>query len=509
MLLGKSKNTWSSILVSLSLISLIAACGSPTAVTPTAVLHTRPVLPKPVSNEETTVKIEPVPSDKYFPNPGIGWQKGKETPVSLNVPESVVYAHRREIGWSVLNPAEDVYDWSALNQALEAATQAGKQFSFRVYTMIGERYGGHMIPDWVLEKGATLLPSSQEPDYSNCVYQEQWGKFVNELRRVYDGNPNIAFIDISGYGNFNEWSWDDAQTEWDDAWENGFLHGSLSPAQFETLDGQARRRLADMFIGGSNDAHRCRLANSETAVVQYAYEGFQKTQLVMPYAGIAQSSQYVLWRRSDVGFRYDCLGRGGERVLEKVGDVISQVWMRAPVVLELCKPEEFSLDDAKMLARKAHASLVHDNNWTLDSDTLKELIHDVGYRYFLKEATLRARDHILEVHMSWQNLGDAPNYPKMGQEFQLYLGLTDDAGTVIHKELVPVNIFSWLPAQHPEDDPPLYEVSHTMYLPFALSRGTYYAAVSIIDMRTGKPISLAFDGKDAAGWYLLSPLEIE
>ena len=64
------------------------------------------------------------------------------------------------------------------------------------------------MPEWVLQKGAKIL-NSGEPDYSNCRYQEEWGKFVAELIARYDGNPDIAFIDISGYGNFSEWSWRD------------------------------------------------------------------------------------------------------------------------------------------------------------------------------------------------------------------------------------------------------------------------------------------------------------
>lgn len=506
---GKSKARLISCLVSWWMILLMFACSSPASITPTAVSYASPVLPGPISRVDTTIKVEPKLIDDYFPNPGMGWQDGIGTPDSLNMPESVMYPNRRQIGWLILNPAQGVYDWSALDKALQEATRDGKQLSFRVYTMVGERYGGHMIPDWVFAKGATLLPSSDEPDYSSCVYQDEWGKFVEELRKVYDGNPNIAFIDISGYGNFNEWSWQDAQTEWDVAWEEGYVNGAASSDLFETLDGQARRRLADMFIGGSYDEHRCRLATGETDFVAYSYEGFQETQLVMPYAGIVQSSQYVFQRRSDVGFRYDCLGKSGERVLEKVGSIISQVWRTAPVVLELCKPNEFDLDDAKMLLRMAHGSLVHDNDWRLGPEKLEELMRDAGYRYFLKEATLHAKDRTIEVQMNWQNLGYAPSYPKMGQEFQLYFYLMDAAGTMIHRQLVPVNIFQWLPARLPDTPPQVYPVSHTVQLPFVLSKGIYYAGVSIVDMRTGKPIDLAIDGKDPAGWYLLSPLEIE
>src|SRR5690606_4762305 len=126
----------------------------------------------------------------------------------------------------------------------------------------------------------------------------------------------------SGYGNFNEWGWEDSQTTWEDNYMNP-----------TTLDGQARSRLAEMFIGGSNNSHRCQTGNS-TQTTSYNYVGFQETQLVMPFAGIQQSTRYVAESRSDVGIRYDCLGRDAS--LPKIDDVIEATWRTAPIVFEFC-----------------------------------------------------------------------------------------------------------------------------------------------------------------------------
>ena len=168
-------------------------------------------------------KLEIIPnlSGDYIVNPGIGWQNRPELTEFSDFPETIAYSDRREIGWKILNPSEGIYDWAPLQTQLDDAVKNGKQFSFRIYTMVGENYDEHMIPEWVLDKGAMLLENG-EPDYSNCVYQEYWTKFVNKLVDQYDGNPDIAFIDISGYGNFNEWSWSDIQTEWDDSWSDEY-----------------------------------------------------------------------------------------------------------------------------------------------------------------------------------------------------------------------------------------------------------------------------------------------
>ncbi len=190
---------------------------------------------------ETQVVI-PRPIGGYTANPGMGWQYGPGAG-RTQLTETVAY-RRSSYGWARLNPRPGVYDFGRLDRELDRVQAVGKQLAFRIYTMRGEHHGGHEIPQWVLASGARLL-SNGEPDYGSCVYQRRWGAMVEELRRRYDGNPAIAWVDISGYGNFNEWSWQD-QTRWE-----------AVPSHPRTVDGMARNRLADMFIGGSG-AVTCR-----------------------------------------------------------------------------------------------------------------------------------------------------------------------------------------------------------------------------------------------------------
>jgi len=461
-----------------------------------------------VSASVSEARVIPGNNKDYLVNPGIGWQDGPEPFGIMNFPETVAYANRRDIAWAELNPAKGAYDWTVLDAQLESAVKTGKQFSFRIYSFVGEGFDGNKVPDWVLNEGARLLPSG-EPDYSNCIYQAEWGEFIHELIRVYEGNPDIAFIDISGYGNFNEWSWQDSQTEWDERWEEDYSNGTASAASFSTLDGQARRRLVDIFIGGSFSGHACRNPNGTIAQVDYTYPGFQKTQLIMPYAGIVQSSQYVVSRRSDIGFRHDCLGRDGKHLFEKAGNEILRTWKNAPVVYELCKPAETDVEDARWLLQMTHGSIVHNNKWSYSLDQLEGMMLPVGYRYFLKEIYFKIVGRWVDVEMEWQNLGLAPNYPKMGQDFRLYFCLLDKTGRFAFKDPVPVEISKWLPSGVFEDEPPSYKVSYENQLPSFLEAGKYLVGVSIIDIRTGLPIQLALDDRDANGAYILFQTKIE
>lgn len=438
----------------------------------------------------TTLKtVNPTAIQNYLSNPGIGWQEAHTFSNPL-LPETVAY-RRPQYSWKLQNPQEGIYNFASLDGDIATATSQGKQFSFRIYTANSQP----QIPDWVISKGASIKGSN--PDYSSCVYQDEWGKFVNAMRERYDGNSNIAFIDISGYGNYNEWSWTDGQTTTDPNY--------LNPV---SLDGQGRKRLADMFIGGSGTV-KCKDNGGQTQTVSYSYPGFSRTQLVMPYAGIQQSSHYVNYRRPDVGFRNDCLGRQGnyQDITSKVGDVISRIWPVAPVVYEFCGDTSTTsslLAQADLLLKWSHGSITHDNfSGTRSFDGLTSLLKNVGYRYLVKQASFVSEvvaGKSFNVKTIWSNVGSAPNYPRLGQTFKIHYYLVDQNGTTSVDSPSLENTALWLPGEH--------EINPAIDVPASLPAGTYSLKVALIDLRTGKSINLAFDGRDSNGRYLLDTINV-
>lgn len=486
-----------SIIVYLKSINLITPVSAPSEETPQTLV---------IDANYTT--IFPIPFGGYLANPGMGWQKDTSKN-SDYFPETVAYLYRTDISWRIINPASGVYDWTPLDAQAQLATLNKKQFSFRVFTMIGEEYGGHQVPNWVIDQGAVILPSG-EPDYSNCVYQQEWGRFVNALLNRYDGDANIAYIDISGYGDFNEWGWLASQTEWDVLWEKNFLKGKIDSFEMETIDSAARRRLADMFIGGSQESHLCRMKNGTIQTVNYLYDGAQKTQLIMPYAGIVQSSQYVYARKSDVGFRYDCLGREHELPF----DQFDINWKTAPIVYEFCGPNSFQIPFAETLIQNTHPILIHNNAYQGSFDDLQKLMEYVGYRYVLKEASVdslqKSPGNDLSLSMLWKNTGTSPAYPKMGQNFQLHVYLLRQDNQLIIDYLLNTDISKWIPA-HPFslDNAPLYRVDTTITLPSDLEPGTYTLKISIADKRTNMPIQIAVEGVEADGKFPLFDIYVE
>jgi len=455
-------------------------------------------------NSTQLIVINPEANPDYIPNPGIGWQSDRVNLVSSSfLPQTVGYV-RREISWKKLNPGDGQYNWQLLDMLIDSARQNGEDISFRIYTMVGDRFGGEEVPQWVLDKGAVILPSGA-PDYSNCVYQQEWGNFVDTLVQKYDGNPDIAFIDISGYGNFNEWSWQDDQTQYDDIWQNDYRAGNAKPSSLTSLDGQARRRLADMFIGGAYPNHQCRNQAKQVQTVSYNYQGFEKTQLVMPFAGIRQSTQYVFSRKPDVGFRYDCLGRDTTSIVNDFPDELPKIWRLAPVMYEFCLPEQVQASNAAYLLHATHGSLVHNNQISLDKQTLTDLLKNIGYRYFLKQVSINPETQpggSITLNMIWQNVGDAPYYPKMGHSFQLHIALLDPSNKTVLDYPVPADISSWMPAEQETSTIPENAVSVVVTVPPDLPSGTYTPFIFILDGKTNRPINLAMRGSDPGRFTL-------
>ena len=196
-------------------------------------------------------------------------------------------------------------------------------------------------------------------------------------------------------------------------------------------------------------------------------------------------------------------------MFEKIGDQINKVWKHAPIVYELCRPDHSDIKDVQWLLRVSHPSIVHNNQWQYSWNELEDVMMNVGYRFFLKTADLSLKDRTVHLEMEWQNIGSAPNYPKMGQEFNLYFYLVDGSGKPVFQDSIPVDTSRWLPASDVQKLLPGYRVTHDTQLPASLASGTYETGIAIIDVRTGKSIHLSFAGRDENGIYILSPITID
>lgn len=393
--------------------------------------------PPPVTTETVTFTEQP----GYLPNPGIGYQGW--TYATRQIEETVEYRrgnHPQQGGfdWATLNPSQGVYNWAPIDTVLTQVAARGHQLSFRVMTMLGDDFGGHLVPAWAVTAGATIRANG-EPDYRTRAYQQHFGTFVDALAARYDGDDRIAFIDISGYGLYNEWQ------------VNTFTDQSAADLEGNgtSVDARLRRHLVHMFVGGTGTTGVIE-ANGSEGTMAYSHPGFQQTQLVQPYGGLWSTTRYVAQNYPHVGFRNDALmGPDAQPAdFQAIGYGVTDIWRTAPVVFEpIVNAQTSAYPEAAAAMAAMGASIMHDNSLPLAG--LTGLVAPLGYRYFCsrveKPVSVSANASFL-VRSVWVNRGLARAYPRMGQNFAVCLALADaNTGVVASQWVTGWNVSTWLP----------------------------------------------------------------
>jgi len=164
-----------------------------------------------------TITVRPVDTGVALCNPGMGWvfhhfdnslngygkslgpgPAGKEFP-------GLTVAYLR-LAWAHLEPTEGEFHWEIVDTPAQRYLRAGKKIAFR-FTCFesGEKYA---TPEWVKDLGAKGYwwndGVAWEPDYDDPVFLEKLDHFLAAAGARYDGNPNVAFVDVGTIGIWGE-----------------------------------------------------------------------------------------------------------------------------------------------------------------------------------------------------------------------------------------------------------------------------------------------------------------
>jgi hypothetical protein len=119
------------------------------------------------------------------------------------------------IGFAQLVKGPSTYDWTPLENLLNAVKRRGCQTVFRVYLEYPNKTDG--IPAFLVREGLKVhryvndntqpLPPSpvETPDYENPALRRELRNFIAALGRKYDGDPRIGFITMGLLGTWGEW----------------------------------------------------------------------------------------------------------------------------------------------------------------------------------------------------------------------------------------------------------------------------------------------------------------
>jgi hypothetical protein len=425
------------------------------------------------------VRVQFRETDTLFPNPGQGWMSQQRSPrTDPRFPCSVVYVR---FNWADAEPEEGRYDWSVIDDVIDAWKEHGAAVALRVMTCNAHSRGYYSSPKWLFDAGCKGFeyvvggedPTSGgqripriEPDYADPMYLEKHGAFLKALGDRYDGHAELEFLDIGSYGVWGEWH-------------------TKNPAPLSV-----RQQIVDLYL-----------------------QAFRKTPLVF-MSDDAEVLGYALARGT--GLRRDGVGSPwheanwiGSRKYAEVRDM-ADTWKRAPIVFEwfgnyeYLQSRQWSFDAAVDFMLRNHVTCINDNIGRVPPEAmpqLEKLARLAGARFVLRELAheqVIAPGGSLQLQMQWANVGVG----KLYRPYVLRLFLLDPSGRPVVTADAQSDPREWLPGET--------TVNELMAVPRDLPAGEYGLALMLADPAgRRRPFRLAIDAPDQDGRYNLSQVTVE
>jgi hypothetical protein len=435
-----------------------------------------------MENRPNTVKnshiVAPAISNEMLINPGQGWVlygvPKDQTPKTLAY-ASVGYMR---YNWSDVEPQEGIYDWPRIDNDLNAWTAAGKKFAFGVMNANSSTpTNQYVTPNWVFKDGAHFIKSEVYDDilhregiqyipvWDDPIFLRKVQDFVTALSERYDGNPNVAYVDIRSYGN---WGAQDT---------NGLPLSVLLPPH-----------------------------GVQEHILIYK-NAFKHTQLVCPWGSPVYKSIYTWAASLHIGLRRDGI------MVESTGSELTLAYGKAPIVFEFYSTYQWlklqnKWSDAKLLSDVAigKPSYVNLGQWGNDAQVMltqqpqvvQQVTKEMGYHFVLSSATIPntiTNRQVSTFSFSWKNIGVSYLYPPAS----VAVALLDKSNHVVQKQ--------WLPNEHPQVwTPGKTTVTNTVATFSKMRAGTYKLAIGLFVNRTDtNPTYLIGNkGRTSINWYVIS-----
>ena len=439
------------------------------------------------------VVVEPVETDEFLLNPGVGFTSPNTTDSDLRIwnpryPLCATAYYRWY--WDEIEPEDGEIDFDMIDSVLAQVHKEGQTFAFRVMCQNGSPH----VPQWLIDKGLNGQyynadgSGGFQPDYSDPLFIEHHGRLIRALAERYDGHPDIYHVDIGTVGSWGEWN------------------TAGAPSGFEMPPDSILQWVVDLYL-----------------------ETFTKTKLVMQIGG-EEAFRYAISKGT--GWRADCLGDWGmwgsawnhmEDIYPQALDAAEahDAWMHAPVALEACGTgttwytegmggtlsKEETRDktiEQSLLWHGSVMNFVYGPNMSELPDewieTYNEWGKKLGYRFVLRklahQSYVNAGD-TLSYEMEWENVGVAPCYYAYPLAFQFRDPDTGETWEVN----TDADITGWMPGA--------ISYNSVFAVPDSIPPGEYELGIAMLDLSRGEPlIKLAIEGRAGDGWYRLSRVRV-
>lgn len=170
------------------------------------------------------VVVRPTDTGDALVNPDMGWTMHFYSNIPANYGSKLEPADTLDdfpglstvylrVPWAYLEPREGQFNWALLDTPAQRWIAKGKRVAFRV--SCSESWLPFATPEWVKEAGAKGVfyhfgkgPAEDgklwDPDFGDPVFLQKLEAFLAAMGARYDGNPNVAFIDVGTYGMWGE-----------------------------------------------------------------------------------------------------------------------------------------------------------------------------------------------------------------------------------------------------------------------------------------------------------------
>ena len=170
------------------------------------------------------VTVRPRDTGEALVNPQMGWKLNFYSNVLMNYGSKLALSDTLDdfpglsciyfrLPWAYIEPEEGTLNWSVVDAPAQRWIEKGLQVAFRFTT--SESWMRYATPKWVEEAGAKGYNFAVgkgvdesgpfwEPDFADPVFLEKHGNFLAAAAERYDGNPNVAFIDVGSFGVWGE-----------------------------------------------------------------------------------------------------------------------------------------------------------------------------------------------------------------------------------------------------------------------------------------------------------------
>ena len=363
----------------------------------------------PARGEISRVVVRPADTGEALVNPGMGWGLHYYSNIPTNYGSKLAPSDTLDdfpglshiylrIPWAYLEPEEGKFDWSVLDIPAQRWIDKGKQIALRI--SCSESWMRYATPQWVEQAGAKGYNFTVgkgvdengpfwEPDYKDPVFLDKLDKFLAKMAERYDGNPEVAFIDIGSFGVWGEGhTWASSKLPFD--YETRKIHVDLHCKHFK----KTLLAINDDFAGPGEKGERL-------PITDYALS-----------KGITLRDDSICVQPPPNSWYH--------------GDLAQRFWPRLPVILEHehygSSVRKKAWGDGSLLLKAVeeyHASYLSIHWWPREfqrpnRDIIEKINLRLGYRLQLVEASWPSQvdiDSRLHFSAKWRNAGVAPALP--------------------------------------------------------------------------------------------------